>query len=132
MWRGDATAMLMETMALRALIVDDNGHFLAAARDLLQREGVEVIAVASTGAEAVRLADELGPDVTLVDIDLGDESGFDVARALTQEAGNQCPVVLISTYAEKDFADLIATSPAVGFVSKSDLSARTLHEVLDR
>jgi DNA-binding NarL/FixJ family response regulator len=120
-------------MTLRALIVDDNGNFLAAARDLLQREGVEVIGVASTGAEAVRLAEELAPDVTLVDIDLGEESGFDVARALTEErAGNQSPVVLISTYAEKDFADLIATSPAVGFVSKSDLSARTLHEVLDR
>ena len=120
-------------MALRALIVDDNGHFLAAARDLLQREGVDVIAVASTGAEAVRLAGELGPDVTLVDIDLGEESGFDVARALTEGgAGDGCPVVLISTHAEKDFADLIASSPAVGFVAKSDLSARTLHEVLDR
>jgi CheY-like chemotaxis protein len=120
-------------MALRALIVDDNGHFLAAARDLLQREGVDVIAVASTGAEAVRLAGELAPDVTLVDIDLGQESGFDVARALTEQgAGGGSPVVLISTHAEKDFADLIAASPAVGFVSKSDLSARTLHEVLDR
>jgi DNA-binding NarL/FixJ family response regulator len=120
-------------MALRALIVDDNGHFLAAARDLLQREGVDVIAIASTGAEAVRLAGELSPDVTLVDIDLGQESGFDVARAVTEQgAGDARPVVLISTHAEKDFADLIAASPAVGFVSKSDLSARTLHEVLDR
>lgn len=119
-------------MPLRALIVDDNSHFLVAARDLLEREGVEVIGVASTGADAIRLADELGPDVTLVDIDLGDESGFDVARALVQErAGNHSPVVLISTYAERDFADLIASSPAVGFVSKSDLSARTLHELLE-
>jgi DNA-binding NarL/FixJ family response regulator len=120
-------------MALRALIVDDNHHFLGAARDLLEREGVDVIALASTGAEAVQLANELGPDVTLVDIDLGEESGFDVARTLMRgSAGNRSPVVLISTYAEKDFADLIATSPAVGFLSKSDLSARTLHEVLDR
>ena len=120
-------------MALRVLIVDDNSHFLGAARDLLQREGLEVIAVASSGAEAVRLADELAPDVTLVDIDLGEESGFDVARALVHErATDHTPVVLISTYAEKDFAELIATSPAVGFVSKSDLSARTLQEVLDR
>jgi DNA-binding NarL/FixJ family response regulator len=126
--------MLTEkTMALRALIVDDNTHFLGAARDLLQREGVEVIAVASNGAEAVRLAEELGPDVTLVDIDLGEESGFDVARALTEEhAANHSPVVLISSYAEKDFADLIASSPAVGFLSKSDLSAQTLHEILER
>jgi CheY-like chemotaxis protein len=122
----------MKAMALRALIVDDNSHFLGAARDLLEREGVEVVALASTGAEAAQLAMELGPDVTLVDIDLGEESGFDVARTLTRDgAGNRSPVVLISTYAEKDFAELIATSPAVGFLSKSDLSARTLHEVLN-
>ena len=48
-------------MALRALIIDDNGHFLGAARDLLEREGVEVVAVGSTGAEAVQLAAELRP-----------------------------------------------------------------------
>jgi DNA-binding NarL/FixJ family response regulator len=120
-------------MALRALIVDDNGHFLAAARNLLQGEGVEVVAVASTCAEAVRLAEELGPDVALVDIDLGEESGFDVARALTDgRPGNRGAVVLTSTHAEKDFADLIATSPALGFVPKADLSARTLHEMLNR
>jgi DNA-binding NarL/FixJ family response regulator len=120
-------------MALRALIVDDNSHFLGAARDLLEREGVEVVALASTGAEAVQLAAEHGPDVTLVDIDLGEESGFDVARMLSEGgAANQSRVVLISTYAEKDFADLIAAAPAVGFLSKSDLSARTLHEILNR
>jgi CheY-like chemotaxis protein len=118
-------------MALRALIVDDNSNFLGAARDLLEREGVEVIGVATTGAEAIRLAAELQPDVTLVDIDLGDESGFDVARALTDDGReNRSPVVLVSTHAEKDFADLIASSPAVGFVSKADLSARRLTEVL--
>jgi two-component system, NarL family, nitrate/nitrite response regulator NarL len=118
-------------MALRALIVDDNGHFLLAARDLLEREGIAVVGTASTGAEALRLVTELKPDVTLLDIDLGEESGFDVARALAEErSSNGVPVVLISTYAERDFADLIAASPAVGFLPKSDLSARTLHEVL--
>jgi len=117
-------------MALRALIVDDNSNFLGAARDLLEREGVEVIGVATNGAEAIRLAAELQPDVTLVDIDLGDESGFDVARALTEGGTGSSPIVLVSTHAEKDFADLIASSPAVGFVSKADLSARRLAEVL--
>jgi two-component system, NarL family, nitrate/nitrite response regulator NarL len=119
-------------MALRALIVDDNSNFLGAARDLLEREGVEVIGVATTGAEAIRLAADLQPDVTLVDIDLGDESGFDVARALAADGRGRFPVVLVSTHAEKDFADLIASSPAVGFLSKSDLSAGTLREVLER
>jgi two-component system nitrate/nitrite response regulator NarL len=117
-------------MTLRSLIVDDNSQFLGAARDLLERQGVDVVAVASTGAEAVRLAGDLRPDVTLVDIDLGAESGFDVARELVDSVGAR--VILISTYAERDFTDLIAASPALGFVAKSDLSANAIHAALDR
>jgi DNA-binding NarL/FixJ family response regulator len=118
-------------MSLRSLIVDDNGHFLVAARKLLEREGIEVVGVAATGAEALRLAGDLRPDVALVDIDLGEESGFDVARRLVDSTGQES-VVLISTYPESDFADLIAASAAVGFLSKSDLSARNIYEILGR
>ena len=119
-------------MALRSVIVDDNAHFLGAARDLLQREGIEVVGVASSSAEAVQLVEQLRPDVTLVDIDLGEESGFDVVRRLVSATGvNAGRMVLISTYAEKDFADLIAASPAVGFLSKSDLSASAIHDLLE-
>jgi DNA-binding NarL/FixJ family response regulator len=117
-------------MTLRSIIVDDNAQFLGAARDLLERQGVDVVGVASSGAEAVRLAGDLRPDVTLVDIDLGTESGFDVARDLVETVGAR--VILISTYAERDFTDLIAASPALGFVSKSDLSASAIQEALDR
>jgi DNA-binding NarL/FixJ family response regulator len=118
-------------MALRSLIVDDNPHFLAAARRLLEREGIAVVGVASSCAEAVQLAGKLHPDVALVDIDLGEESGFDVARRLAGAGGPELsPVVLISAYPEGDFADMIAASPAVGFLSKSEVSAGNLHEVL--
>jgi CheY-like chemotaxis protein len=118
-------------MALRSLIVDDNRDFLTAARDLLEREGVEVVGVASSGAEAVRLAAELVPDVALVDIDLGQESGLDVARQLARDAaGAPLRVVLISAYSESDFADLIAASPAVGFLAKPELAAARIEEVL--
>jgi DNA-binding NarL/FixJ family response regulator len=118
-------------MALRSLIVDDNTHFLAAARDLLEREGVEVVGVASSAAEALQLADELRPDVALVDIDLGEESGLDLARRLAAGDGEgRSRVVLISAYSENDFADLIAASPAVGFVPKAELSAERIEEVL--
>jgi DNA-binding NarL/FixJ family response regulator len=118
-------------MALRSLIVDDNPHFLAAARGLLEREGIAVVGVASSCAEAVQLAGKLRPDVALVDIDLGEESGFDVARRLAGAGGPALsPVVLISAYPEGDFADMIADSPAVGFLSKSDVSAGNIHEVL--
>jgi DNA-binding NarL/FixJ family response regulator len=117
-------------MALRSLIVDDNTHFLTAARDLLEREGVEVVGVASSGAEALQLAGMLRPDVALVDIDLGDESGLDLARRLVGADEERSHVVLISAYSENDFADLIAASPAVGFLSKAELSAAKIEEVL--
>jgi CheY-like chemotaxis protein len=69
--------------------------------------------------------------VALVDIDLGAESGFDVARLLAGTPRPEpLPVVLISTYAEADVVDLIAASPAVGFVSKSDLSGQAIADVL--
>ena len=116
-------------MALRSLIVDDNAGYLAAARALLEREGVAVVGVASSCAEAVQLAGELRPDVALVDIDLGDESGFDVARRLAG-AGGSSQVVLISAYPEGDFAELIAASPAVGFLAKSNVSAESILELL--
>jgi DNA-binding NarL/FixJ family response regulator len=116
---------------LRCLIVDDSSHFLNAARGLLERQGIAVVGVASTGAEALRLVEELRPDVTLVDIDLGGESGFEVARRLQRDSGaTRGPVILISTHSEQDYADLIAASPAIGFLPKSALSAGAIHELL--
>jgi DNA-binding NarL/FixJ family response regulator len=90
---------------IRCLIVDDNQPFLDAARLLLEREGVAVVGVATTSAEALRLEEELRPDVVLVDIRLGDESGFDLARRLSG------PVILISTHAQSEYAEKIAASP---------------------
>jgi CheY-like chemotaxis protein len=106
---------------LRILIVDDSRHFLNAARGALEQDGLTVVGVASTSAEALQLARELRPDGILVDVDLGDESGLDLARIFA--SSKAAPVVLISAYPESELADLIATSPAVGFVSKSELSA---------
>jgi DNA-binding NarL/FixJ family response regulator len=119
-------------MVLRCVIVDDNARFLEAARALLEREGVDVVGVASTIAEALRLVDKVRPDVTLVDIDLGAESGFDLTSRLACNGG-RAPyrAILISTHAEADFADLIDSSPAVGFLSKSDLSAEALYAILN-
>jgi CheY-like chemotaxis protein len=114
-------------MALRCLIVDDNSGFLQSARLLLEREGLRVVAVASTGEEALRQTEELRPDVVLVDVDLGRENGFDVVRRLHDAHDGLGPpaprLILISIHAEQDLADLVAASPAVGFISKSQLSA---------
>jgi two-component system nitrate/nitrite response regulator NarL len=117
-------------MALRLLIVDDSALFLDAARTLLEREGVRVVAVASTGAEAVRHAREQLPDVTLVDVDLGDESGLDLARHLAEAAGAAGHIVMISAYPEADLRDLVDASPAVGFVPKSQLSGRAIRQLI--
>jgi DNA-binding NarL/FixJ family response regulator len=118
-------------MALRCLIVDDSPRFLEAARALLEQEGIAVVGVALTSAEALRRAVELKPDVTLLDIDLGEESGFDLAQRLESEISLMpSSVILISTHAEEDFADLITASPAAGFLSKSNLSARVIREIL--
>ena len=118
-------------MALRCIIVDDSPRFLEAARAILEQEGVAVVGVASTSAEALRRAEELKPDVTLVDVDLGHESGFELVwRLQSQPNLHPSRAILISTYAEEDFADLIHASPAAGFLSKSDLSARAIREIL--
>jgi CheY-like chemotaxis protein len=115
---------------IRCLIVDDSTSFLEAARVLLDREGLAV-GVASTGDEALALAEELRPEVVLVDIMLGSESGFDLARRLVGEGrGGRSSVILISTHAEADFEDLIAASPAVGFLPKSELSAEAICRIL--
>jgi two-component system nitrate/nitrite response regulator NarL len=116
---------------LRCLIVDDSSSFLEAARTLLEREGLTVAGVASTGAEALVQAEQLRPDVVLVDITLGEESGFDLARRLVDEdLGDRSTVILISTHAEADFEDLIAASPATGFLPKSELSASAISRIL--
>jgi len=118
-------------MALRCLIVDDSPGFLRSARLLLEREGMAVVGVASTVEEAVQQAEELRPDVLLLDIDLGEESGFDLAERLQAETSlPPARVILISTHAEEDFADLIAVTPVAGFLPKSELSAGAIREVL--
>jgi DNA-binding NarL/FixJ family response regulator len=118
-------------MMLRCLIVDDSPRFLDAARGLLERQGVSVVGVASSSAEALRRTRELRPDVTLVDIDLGGESGLELARRLHHETGPApAPVILVSTHAEEDYAELIAASPALGFLSKSTLSAGAIRGLL--
>jgi DNA-binding NarL/FixJ family response regulator len=119
-------------VAQRYLIVDDNPAFLDAAQSLLKREGLDVVGVAATIEEALGRVRELSPDVVLVDIMLGDESGFDLARLLLEDGSNPDPaVILISTQHESDFADLISESPALGFVPKSELSARAIERLVE-
>jgi DNA-binding NarL/FixJ family response regulator len=118
-------------MPLRCLIVDDNAPFLDAAASFLQREGLTVVGLASSIADALGQARELRPDVILVDIMLGHESGFDLARRLTEADLGDPTVILISTHEEEDFAELIAEAPAAGFMSKSQMSASTIRQLIE-
>jgi DNA-binding NarL/FixJ family response regulator len=89
------------------------------------------VGVASSVAEALRRAEELRPDIMLVDINLGYQSGFDLVRRL-HDTASLAPVraILISTQAEVDYADLIAASPAIGFLPKTALSARAIRDLV--
>lgn len=118
-------------MRMRVLLVDDSVEFAATARRLLERDGLDVVATATTGAEAAEKARELSPDVVLVDIDLGGESGFDVVCRILGDGDGAGRAILISSHSMEDFADLIAESPATGFLSKSRLSAAAIREVLE-
>jgi DNA-binding NarL/FixJ family response regulator len=117
---------------VRCLLVDDNSAFIETARLLLAREGVVVAGAASSIAEAMRQASALRPDVVLVDIALGDENGFDLARRLAGGFGDDVAVIMISTRAGADYADLVADSPAAGFLPKDKLSAEAIRRILGR
>jgi len=118
-------------MTVQYLIVDDNRDFLEAARNLLEREGLTIAGVATTSVDALRKAEMVRPDVVLVDVSLGDESGFELAQRLVANPAHEAKVILISTRSEDEFADAIAMSPAAGFLSKSELSADAIRGFLD-
>jgi DNA-binding NarL/FixJ family response regulator len=113
------------------VIVDDNSLFLEGATDLLTREGLEVVGVAANSADALRLVRELRPDVTLVDVDLGEEDGFELTERLSEIAGPESGVILVSTHSEEDLAHLIAASPALAFVPKARLSGKAIRDALE-
>jgi DNA-binding NarL/FixJ family response regulator len=124
-------------MHVRTVIVDDSRRFTEAARLLLERDGLAVVGTASTGSDAMDLVEALSPDLVILDIDLGTESGFDVARGLASSrartaAPDRPEIIMVSMHAEEDFADLIEESPVAGFLAKSHLSGEAIRELLRR
>jgi DNA-binding NarL/FixJ family response regulator len=108
-------------MAKTVLIVDDDAPFRALARALLQLEGFEVVGEAADALSALDAALRLRPNVVLLDIQLPDLDGFEVARRLAQ-AGDPPAIVLVSSRDSSAYRRRLAESPARGFISKSDLS----------
>ena len=118
-------------LSLRCLIVDDSDRFLEAARATLGDPSLEIVGTANTSEQALRSVEELRPDVVLVDVGLGKESGFDLAQTLVERYPElESSVILISTRTEDDYADMIKSSPAVGFITKTKLSAGAIRQLV--
>jgi DNA-binding NarL/FixJ family response regulator len=115
---------------VRVLIVDDHPGFRMWARTVLESAGYRVVGEAADGASALRVAEELRPDVVLLDIVLPDLSGFDLADRLTT-SGFEPAVVLVSSRDAADYGGRIAASPAVGFIPKAELSGSALRALVD-
>jgi two-component system, NarL family, nitrate/nitrite response regulator NarL len=113
-------------VSVRCLIVDDSDEFVASAARLLGSQGLDVVGSASSGERALELAGSLVPDVALVDIELGEEDGIELSHVLAAHTR----VVLISSYDQADLGDLIARSPAAGFLPKTDLGAAEIMRLL--
>jgi CheY-like chemotaxis protein len=116
---------------LQCVIIDDNRDFVDAATRLLEQQNISVVGVAGSSSDATQCVAAARPDVTLVDIELNGESGFELVEQL-HRIRPTAPVILISTRAEQDLAELIAASPAVAFLSKAILSGAAIREALGR
>ena len=115
---------------VRCLIVDDSADFRDAASAMLERAGISVVK-ASNSAEALKYYEDFHPDVALVDIDLGGEDGFVLAEQLDRASiPSTLAVILVSTYAESDLAEMIDASPAVGFLQKFSLSPDAIRDLV--
>jgi DNA-binding NarL/FixJ family response regulator len=117
-------------MATSVLIVDDHDGFRTQASAMLIAAGYEVVGEAGDGSSGVAEAARLAPDLVLLDVQLPDMSGFDVARRL-REDGDRAAIVLISTRDRSDYGARIERSGVDGFISKSELSAGALLAILE-
>jgi DNA-binding NarL/FixJ family response regulator len=111
------------------LIVDDHPSFRASARALLEAEGFDVVGEASDGESAVAECGRLHPDVVLLDVQLPDLTGFEVASQLTGN-GARVNVVLVSSRDGSDYGPLVEQSGASGFVPKAELSGARIAALL--
>jgi DNA-binding NarL/FixJ family response regulator len=115
----------------RCLVVDDNERFLDVVRRSLGKQGVEAVDTATDSDSALRAVEAGCPDVVLVDVSLGAESGFDVLRLLVDRypylSGR---IIVISTRDAEDYVELLEGGPAAGFVDKSALSVAAIRNLV--
>jgi DNA-binding NarL/FixJ family response regulator len=114
---------------LSVLIVDDHPSFRAVAQMVLESDGFAVVGTASDGESGVAATLRLSPDVVLLDVELPDIDGFEVAERL-RRAGSTSEIVLASSREGSDFGSRVAESGARGFVTKAELSGDAIRALL--
>ena len=114
---------------LRVLVVDDHAAYRDAARKVLAADGYDVVGEAGDAADALRLTGTLHPDVVLLDVQLPDADGFQLARQLVRQDAAPA-VVLVSSRPRADYGRLVERSGARGFIDKEELSGSRLRAVL--
>jgi DNA-binding NarL/FixJ family response regulator len=113
------------------LVVDDHAEFRSIARDVLEAAGFHVVGEAADGAAAVEGAKRLHPGLVLLDVVLPDMDGFAVVDRLVREIDDAPDVVLVSSRSASSYRRRLATTPARGFISKSDLTGPAVRLLLD-
>lgn len=116
-------------MGRRCLLVDDSDGFLASATRLLEAQGMRVVGCARSGGEALALAEQLRPEIALVDVELGDEDGVAVSRELALRVP-EVQVVLISAHGLDDLGEIVAEGRAAGFLAKTSLGVAAIEALL--
>jgi DNA-binding NarL/FixJ family response regulator len=117
-------------MAITLLIVDDDARFRRFARQLLESEGFTVVGEAADGAGALKGVAALHPQVVLLDLQLPDVSGLQVARRITNGGGERPAVVLTSARDGATFGSLLGECGARGFVGKMELSGAAVRRLV--
>jgi DNA-binding NarL/FixJ family response regulator len=125
----DAPRTRQHRTVTSVLIVDDHSRFRATARRWLVSRGFDVVGEAVDGSEALEAAARLRPDVVLLDVQLPDADGFEIAARLTRN-GDGPRVVLTSSRDAAEFGDLVERCGARGFIPKAELSGATLTALL--
>jgi DNA-binding NarL/FixJ family response regulator len=119
----------MRDDTVTVLIVDDHPSYRATAQMVLETDGFAVIGTASDGKSGVAETLRLAPDVVLLDVELPDIDGFEVAERL-RRAGSSSVIVLASSRDGSDFGSLVAESGARGFVTKAELTGDAIRALL--
>lgn len=127
MWVSGTFGIIGEMTSV--LIVDDHDGFRSWAHRLLEADGFEVVGAASDGRTALAAVHQLSPDLVLLDVQLPDRDGFQVAERLAAD-GDKARIVLVSTRNRSDYADRLEGSEVLGFITKSELAPGRLRDLL--